>query len=152
MSRTRNRKGENYRRRKRTLLKKAYEYGELSGADIAVFIYKSGRWVTYRSTNRQSFRPSWEQIVSVMTTYIRNANENSNCHIHSRSICFGWISNDESRIVAVVFNAIIPHTVPYLSSGRHGPQFSCNPAADQRGFMANPGLVTRRVECIFRYK
>jgi hypothetical protein len=43
MSRTRNRKGENSRRRKRSLLKKAYEYGELSGADIAFFIYQSGR-------------------------------------------------------------------------------------------------------------
>jgi hypothetical protein len=75
MSPRRNRKGENSRRRKRTLLKKAYEYGELSGADIAFFIYQSGRWFTYRSTDRQSFPPSWEQIVSVMTKYIRNADE-----------------------------------------------------------------------------
>jgi len=73
MSPRRNRKGENSRRRKRTLLKKAYEYGELSGADIAIFIYQSGRWFTYRSTDRQSFPPSWEQIVSVETKYIRNA-------------------------------------------------------------------------------
>ena len=75
MSLRRNRKGENARRRKRTLLKKAYEYGELSGADIAFFIYQSGRWFTYRSTDRQSFPPSWEQIVSVITKYIHNTNE-----------------------------------------------------------------------------
>ncbi|KAH6661771.1 hypothetical protein B0J14DRAFT_611719 [Halenospora varia] len=62
MSPRRNRKGENSRRRKRTLLKKAYKYGELSGADIAFFIYQSGRWFTYRSTDRQSFPPLWEQI------------------------------------------------------------------------------------------
>jgi len=52
------------------LLKKAYEYGELSGADIAFIIYKSGHWFTYRSTDRQSFPPSWEQIVSVVAKYI----------------------------------------------------------------------------------
>jgi hypothetical protein len=75
MSPKRNRKGENSRRRKRTLLKKAYEYGELSGADIALFIYQSGRWFTYKSTDRQSFPPSWEQIVSIVTKYIRNANK-----------------------------------------------------------------------------
>jgi hypothetical protein len=55
-------------------LKKAYEYGELSGADIAFFIYHSGRWFTYRSTDRQSF-PSWEQIVSVVTEYIHDADK-----------------------------------------------------------------------------
>lgn len=71
----RNHKGENSRRRKLTLLKKAYEYGELSGADIAFFIYQSGRWFTYKSTDRQSFPPSWEQIVSVVTKYICNANK-----------------------------------------------------------------------------
>jgi hypothetical protein len=75
MSPTRNRKGKNSRRRKRTLLKKAYEYGKLSGADIAFFIYQSGRWCTYRSTDRQSFPPSWEQIVSVVTKYIHIANK-----------------------------------------------------------------------------
>jgi hypothetical protein len=75
MSLRQNRKGENSRRRKRTLLKKAYEYGELSGADIAFFIYQSGRWFTYRSTDRQSFPPSWEQIVSIITKYIRNTDE-----------------------------------------------------------------------------
>ncbi|PMD55289.1 uncharacterized protein K444DRAFT_538700 [Hyaloscypha bicolor E] len=69
MSRIRNRKGENSRRRKRTLIKKAHEYGELSGADIAFFIYKSGHWFTYRSTNRQSFPPSWDEIVSFQMSY-----------------------------------------------------------------------------------
>ena len=59
MSPKRNRKGENSRRRKRTLLKKAYEYGELSG----------------RSTSRQPFPPLWEQIVSIVMKYIRNANK-----------------------------------------------------------------------------
>ena len=39
MSPRRNRKGENSRRQKRTLLKKAYEYKELSGSDIAIFTY-----------------------------------------------------------------------------------------------------------------
>lgn len=75
MSPTRNRKRENSQRRKRTLLKKAYEYGELSGADIAFFIYYSGRWFTYRSADRQSFPPSWEQIVSVVTEYIHDADK-----------------------------------------------------------------------------
>jgi hypothetical protein len=74
MSRTRNRKGENSRRRKRTLIKKAHEYGELSGADIAFFIYQSGHWFTYRSTNRQSFPPSWDEIVSFVTKGMYGAN------------------------------------------------------------------------------
>ena len=74
MSRTRNRKGENSRRRKRTLIKKAHEYAELSGADIAFFIYKSGRWFTYRSTDRQSFPPSWDKIVSFVTKCMHAAN------------------------------------------------------------------------------
>jgi SRF-type transcription factor (DNA-binding and dimerisation domain) len=75
MPRTRNRKGENSRRRKHTLIKKAYEYGELSGADIAFFIYKSGRWFTYRSTDRQSFPPSWDKIVSFVTKCMHAANK-----------------------------------------------------------------------------
>jgi hypothetical protein len=75
MSPTRNRKRENSQRRKRTLLKKAQEYGELSGADIAFFIYQSRRWFTYRSTDQQSFPPSWEQIVSVMTKHKHDADK-----------------------------------------------------------------------------
>jgi hypothetical protein len=51
------------------------EYAELSGADIAFFIYKSRQWFTYRSTDRQSFPPSWEQIVSVVAKYIHNADK-----------------------------------------------------------------------------
>jgi SRF-type transcription factor (DNA-binding and dimerisation domain) len=64
---------ENCRRRKRTLFKKAHEFAEISGADVAFFIYKDGRWFTYKSTNRQSFPPSWEQIVSAMIKYILDA-------------------------------------------------------------------------------
>jgi len=73
MSPKRNRKGQNSRRRKRTLLKKAHEYTKLSGADIAFFIHKFGHWYTYKSTDRQSFPPSWEQIVRFVAKYIHNA-------------------------------------------------------------------------------
>jgi hypothetical protein len=39
MGKARRRQSENASRRKSTLIKKIYEYGELSGADVALIIY-----------------------------------------------------------------------------------------------------------------
>jgi len=69
MARVRNRKQQNFQRRKHTLLKKAYELGQLGNADIAFFIYKAGRYFTYRSTDRPSWPPTWEEIVSTIVRY-----------------------------------------------------------------------------------
>ena len=55
-------------RRKRTkgLLSKAYQLGKLCDLDVAEIIYNSeaGQYYTYRSTDRQSWPPSMEHIVS----------------------------------------------------------------------------------------
>lgn len=45
------------------MIKKIYEYGKLSGADVALIIYKNGRYSTYRSVDKPSFPPSMKEIV-----------------------------------------------------------------------------------------
>jgi hypothetical protein len=59
------RKMEKLRRRKRCVVKKAYELGELCDIDIAVIIRKNGRYYTYRSVDDDSWPPSMCQIVSL---------------------------------------------------------------------------------------
>ncbi|CZR66022.1 uncharacterized protein PAC_15922 [Phialocephala subalpina] len=60
-SRTSSRTGENCRRRKHTVFKKAHEFGKLHHAKIGLFIYQSGRYFTYRSSKKLVW-PSWEEI------------------------------------------------------------------------------------------
>jgi hypothetical protein len=68
MSKARRRQSENASRRKNTLIKKVYEYGELFSADVALIIYKNGRYSTYRSVNKPSFPPSMKEIVGSLKT------------------------------------------------------------------------------------
>jgi hypothetical protein len=58
------RKNEGINRRKDTLIKKAYELGELDGIDVALIICKHGRYTTYRSRDHASWPPSIAEIVS----------------------------------------------------------------------------------------
>ena len=51
-------------RRKKTLIKKAYELGEFENIDVALIICKYGRYTTYRSTERKQWPPSMAEIVS----------------------------------------------------------------------------------------
>ena len=51
-------------RRKKTLMKKAFELGTFPGVDVAVFVYKRGRLDTFMSTDRTSWPPTKEEIVS----------------------------------------------------------------------------------------
>jgi putative salt-induced outer membrane protein YdiY len=60
----RKRKNEGINRRKDTLIKKAYELGELDGIDVALIICKHGRYTTYRSRDHASWPPSIVEIVS----------------------------------------------------------------------------------------
>jgi putative salt-induced outer membrane protein YdiY len=60
----RKRKNEGLNRRKYTLIKKAYELGEFDGIDVALMIYKHGRYTTYRSRDHASWPPSIAEIVS----------------------------------------------------------------------------------------
>ena len=60
----RKRKNESINRRKDTLVKKAYELGELDGIDVALVICKHGRYTTYRSRDHTSWPPSMAEIVS----------------------------------------------------------------------------------------
>jgi hypothetical protein len=48
------RKAENLRRRKETLLKKAYELGKDYGVDVALILRQNGRYFTYRSVDLES--------------------------------------------------------------------------------------------------
>ena len=61
---SRKRKNEGINRRKDTLIKKAYELGELDGIDVALIICKHGRYTTYRSRDHASWPPSIVEIVS----------------------------------------------------------------------------------------
>ena len=51
-------------RRKETLIKKAFELGEFDGIDVALIICKHGRYTTFQSTDRTTWPPSMEEIVS----------------------------------------------------------------------------------------
>jgi hypothetical protein len=58
----RRKKAENLRRRKETLLK-VYELGRDFGVDVALILRHSGRFVTYRSIDIESWPPSMKEIV-----------------------------------------------------------------------------------------
>jgi hypothetical protein len=60
----RKRKNEGINRRKDTLIKKAYELGNLDGIDAALIICKHGRYTIYRSRDHASWPPSIAEIVS----------------------------------------------------------------------------------------
>ncbi|KAG4414838.1 hypothetical protein IFR04_012026 [Cadophora malorum] len=58
----RKRENEGINRRKNTLIKKAYEFGEFDGMDVALIICKHGRYTTYRSRDHQTWPPSMAEI------------------------------------------------------------------------------------------
>jgi hypothetical protein len=60
----RKRKNEGINKRKDTLIKKAYELGEFDRIDVALIVYKHGRYTTYRSRDHASWPPSTTEIVS----------------------------------------------------------------------------------------
>jgi len=60
--RRRKRENEGINRRKDTLVKKAFELGEFDGIDVALIIYKYGRYTTYRSRDCVSCQPSFAEI------------------------------------------------------------------------------------------
>jgi hypothetical protein len=68
MGKAQRRQSENASRRKSTLTKKIYKYRELSGADMALIIYKNGRYSTNRSVDKPSFLPSMKEIVGPLKT------------------------------------------------------------------------------------
>ena len=67
MARISKRQSEKLSRRKETLLKKSYEIAAFCDVDVALFtrIRKTGRLITYKSLDLESWPPSREQIVSV---------------------------------------------------------------------------------------
>ncbi|KFY02575.1 hypothetical protein O988_02074 [Pseudogymnoascus sp. VKM F-3808] len=65
MSKTQKRKYQNASRRKETLVNKAFEYGKLYGAGVALIIYQNGRYYTYNSVDKPSFPPAMDDIVSL---------------------------------------------------------------------------------------
>jgi SRF-type transcription factor (DNA-binding and dimerisation domain) len=58
------RKQENLRRRKKTLVKKVYEFGKDFDFEVALILSKNGRYFTFRSLDQDTWPPSMEQIVS----------------------------------------------------------------------------------------
>jgi hypothetical protein len=60
----RKRKNEGIKRRKDTLIKKAYELGGFDGIEVALIICKYGQYTTYRSRDHASWPPSRAEIVS----------------------------------------------------------------------------------------
>ncbi|APA10379.1 hypothetical protein sscle_06g051490 [Sclerotinia sclerotiorum 1980 UF-70] len=60
------RRSERLNRRKMTLLNKAYEISKFCEVDVALIlrIRKTGQYITYNSTDLQSWPPSNEEIVS----------------------------------------------------------------------------------------
>ncbi len=69
--RRRKRENEGINRRKDTLVKKAFELGELDGIDVALIVCKYGQYTTYRSRGYVSWQPSFAEIVSGVAAYLR---------------------------------------------------------------------------------
>jgi hypothetical protein len=91
-------KREKERKRKKTLLKKAYELGKLCDVDVAVILYKNGRYLTYRS--KESWLPCMKQIVSIIPLYLsQSSNQSSKLHTLFRRICFLGISKVKLRAI-----------------------------------------------------
>lgn len=67
------RSSERLRRRKDSLLKKAYEMAKFCEVDVALIlrIRATGRYITYKSVDLESWPPSKEEIVS--THYLQKA-------------------------------------------------------------------------------
>jgi hypothetical protein len=66
------RKQENLRRRKKTLVKKVYEFGKDFDFEVALILSKkggNGRYFTFRSLDQDTWPPSMEQIVSQCNPY-----------------------------------------------------------------------------------
>ena len=61
---------DNLGRRKKTLLKKVYELGKYYDVDVALIIRQNGQYITYRSTDLESFPPSMKEIVRVCLFYL----------------------------------------------------------------------------------
>ena len=92
---------EKQRRRKKTLLKKAYELGKLCDVDVAVIIHKNGRYHTYRSN--EYWLPCMTQIVSSTALIYLSSSSNQNSKLHTlfRRICFHRILKLKSRIMGM---------------------------------------------------
>jgi len=59
-----NRKQENLRRRKKTLIKKAYEFRKDFDFKVALILSKNSRYFTFRSLDQDTWLPPMKQIVS----------------------------------------------------------------------------------------
>jgi hypothetical protein len=67
----RKRKNKGINRRQETLIKKACELGEFDSINIALIIYKHGRYTIYRSSGHASWPPSMAKIISKAITYLK---------------------------------------------------------------------------------
>jgi hypothetical protein len=83
-----------------TLLKKAYELGKVCNVDVAVILYKNGRYLTYRSTDKESWLPCIKQIVSSIPLYLLPSSNQSSKLYTLRIICFHRISKVKPRAVS----------------------------------------------------
>ncbi|OBT39578.1 hypothetical protein VE00_09469 [Pseudogymnoascus sp. WSF 3629] len=63
MGKKQKRQYQNASRRKETLVNKAFEYGELYSAGVALIIYQNGRYFIYRSIDKPSFPPAMDVIM-----------------------------------------------------------------------------------------
>jgi hypothetical protein len=66
----RKRKNKGLNKRKNTLIKKAYELREFNSINVALIIYKYGRYTIYRSRNYVLWPPSIEEIISKVVSYL----------------------------------------------------------------------------------
>ncbi len=62
--REKKRKSENERRRKCTLIKKAYELRKYHDIEVVIILRKNSRYFTYRSIDHDCWPPAMRDIVS----------------------------------------------------------------------------------------
>jgi hypothetical protein len=94
---------EKERKRKKTLLRKAYELGKLCDVDVAVILHKNGRYFTYRSIDKESWPPSMKEIVSnIALSNQPRSNLSSKMYTLHQKICFRRISKVKPRALLYV--------------------------------------------------
>ena len=86
MSRELKSKSQQFFRGKRTIFKKINKLVRLCDAEAIVVICKNGRYFTYQS--RESWPPSWEEIVSLNHSNRNQTNSFREGHIRYPSVCF----------------------------------------------------------------
>ncbi|KAH8674433.1 hypothetical protein BGZ60DRAFT_372933 [Tricladium varicosporioides] len=89
------RKREGVSRKIKTLLNKSYKLGKIPGVDIALVICNHGRYLAYKSIDRESFPPTMAEIkmsyplpkIFLPSDFEKDAYQSMNREVHGAENC-----------------------------------------------------------------